>query len=246
LVDYVEQVLDSVLLQADPDEKKHNLIAGILDGIALSHSANLEDWKRRASNYPDELAEAVVRRHAQIDHFWRSEMMLARAENRMMLYDMFTQVEKQLLHVLLGINHVYYFGFKWLETVDARLRYKPRDLWRVSERSRRAGSERLGWLPWSKRLTTWSRRISPKWISPDCAQSFATGAPTGKTRRNGPLAESPFLAVEVPASTKQRSMNDHPEIGLERPYQAGPQVPTEQDPRSLPQSQPGALLSGDA
>jgi predicted nucleotidyltransferase len=127
-VDYVDQVLDSVLLAADPDEEKHNLISGILDGVPLCPSMKLDDWKRRAVVYPDDLAQAVVRRHAQIDHFWRSEMWLARGDNRMMLYDMFNRVEKQLLHMLLGINQVYYFGFKWLDALDARLRVKPRDL----------------------------------------------------------------------------------------------------------------------
>jgi hypothetical protein len=126
--DYVDRVLDSVLVEADPDEEKHNLIGGILDGIALHPSPKLDEWGRRAAIYPDDLAEAVVRRHAQIDHFWRAEMWLARGGNRMMLYDMLIQVERQLLHMLLGINHVFYFGFKWLDVLDARLRLKPRDL----------------------------------------------------------------------------------------------------------------------
>jgi hypothetical protein len=128
LVGFVDDVLDSVLVEADPDEEKHSLIAGILDGIPLRASGKLGEWRRRAAVYPDALAEAVVRRHAQVDHFWRSDMLLERANNRMMLYDLFTQVEKKLLHTLLGLNRVYYFGFKWLEMVDARLTCKPADL----------------------------------------------------------------------------------------------------------------------
>jgi hypothetical protein len=128
LTTYVDTSLDAVLMNFDPDEEKLNLIAGILDGIPLQSSPKLEEWRRRPAVYPDPLAEAVVRRHAQIDHFWRSDMWLARADNRMMLYDMFTLVEKKILHVLLGINRVYYFGFKWLEELDARLRSKPPDL----------------------------------------------------------------------------------------------------------------------
>lgn len=46
----------------------------------------------------------------------------------MMLYHAFTQVQQKLLHVLLGLNRVYYFGFKWLDVVAERLQYKPDDL----------------------------------------------------------------------------------------------------------------------
>jgi hypothetical protein len=55
-------------------------------------------------------------------------MWLARSGNLMMLYQSFTQVQQQLLHVLLGLNRVYYFGFKWLDVVDERLVQKPPDL----------------------------------------------------------------------------------------------------------------------
>lgn len=55
-------------------------------------------------------------------------MWLARAENLTMLYHGYAQVQQQLLHVLLGLNRVYDFGFKWLEVVDERLALKPRAL----------------------------------------------------------------------------------------------------------------------
>lgn len=43
----------------------------------------------------------------------------------MLLYQSFTQIQQQLLHVLLGLNRVYYFGFKWLNVVTERLAQKP-------------------------------------------------------------------------------------------------------------------------
>jgi hypothetical protein len=46
----------------------------------------------------------------------------------MQLYNSYAQVQHQLLHVLLGLNRVYYFGFKWIDVVAERLRYKPDDL----------------------------------------------------------------------------------------------------------------------
>jgi 7-cyano-7-deazaguanine synthase in queuosine biosynthesis len=67
-------------------------------------------------------------RYSQIDHFWRWQMWIARRNNLMMLYASFAQAQQQLLHVLLGLNHVYYFGFKWLDAINERLIHKPAEL----------------------------------------------------------------------------------------------------------------------
>jgi hypothetical protein len=99
-----------------------------LDGVPLKASNSSEHWKTRAMNYPDGLAVAVVRRHAQIDHFWRWQMWLQRGPNMMMFYKSFVQIEEKILHMLLGLNRVYYFGFKWLDVVISRMSIKPADL----------------------------------------------------------------------------------------------------------------------
>src|SRR6185295_14153826 len=84
--------------------------------------------KERAAGYPDGLAVAVVNRYAIIDHFWRWEMWLARSENLMMLYQAYTQIQQQLLYMLLGLNRVYYFGFKWLDVISEQLPQQPTNL----------------------------------------------------------------------------------------------------------------------
>lgn len=126
--DFLNRTFDAVLDQHIPDALKQNLIAGVAGGIPVHNTDLIQQWKKRAAKYPDELALAVVKRYAQIDHFWRWEMWLARSTNLMMLHQLFTQAQQQILHVLLGLNHVYYFGFKWLNVVVERLRYKPDDL----------------------------------------------------------------------------------------------------------------------
>lgn len=125
---HINHLLDQVLSQYDPDEVKQNLIAGIVDGLPLAHSELIHHWQARARAYPEELAVAVVNRHAQIDHFWRWEMFLHRGENLPMLYAAFNRIQQQLLQVLLGLNHEYYFGFKWLDAVIERLKVAPADL----------------------------------------------------------------------------------------------------------------------
>ncbi len=129
LTDFMPRLLDSVLAQHDPDEVKQNCIAGLLDGIALYQAEGLiQQWQERARAYPEGLAIAVVKRHAQIDHFWRWEMLLHRGENLTLVYQSFSQIQQHMLHVLLGLNRVYYFGFKWLDVLLDRLQMAPADL----------------------------------------------------------------------------------------------------------------------
>jgi len=125
---HIERTLIAVLAQHDADEAKHNLLAGIVDAVALHGSPVVDRWKARAARYPRALAVATIKRHATIDHWWRWEMLLDRKENLMQLYHMFSQVEHKLLHMLLALNRVYFFGFKWLEEVVARLVIAPTNL----------------------------------------------------------------------------------------------------------------------
>ena len=88
-VDFMQATLEIVLQSYNPDKLKQNLIAGVVDGIPISGSKLLTEWKEQAADYPRELSLAVVQRHAQIDHFWRWQMWLARGDNRMMVYQSF-------------------------------------------------------------------------------------------------------------------------------------------------------------
>ena len=127
-VESVDRTLDAVLKRYDPDLLKQNVIAGLLDAVPLSGQDLVHHWQDRAAAYPEELAVAVIQAYATIDHFWRWEMWLQRGENLMMLYQTFSQVEQQVLHMLLGLNHVYYFGFKWIDVVTGRCRLGPPEL----------------------------------------------------------------------------------------------------------------------
>lgn len=124
-LDAAERTLDDVLLTFDTDEGKLNLVAALLEGVPLHGKALLIGWQARAAAYPDGLVLALVRRYAPIDHFWRWEMYLARGENLWGLHQHFGWVQRRLLHVLLAINRVYFFSFKWLDVVLERLVVAP-------------------------------------------------------------------------------------------------------------------------
>lgn len=123
--DFMEQTLQGVLNDYDAREMSQNLIAGVVDCVPLHGVALLDEWKTRANTYPRELAVAVVQKYGVIDHFWRWEMFLHRGENLMLLYQSFASVHQNVLHMLLGLNRVYYFGFKWVDVAIERLTLKP-------------------------------------------------------------------------------------------------------------------------
>jgi hypothetical protein len=125
---FMETVLADVLESHDASDLKQNLIAGVASGIALHGADLVARWQAAARRYPDELAVRVVNAHALIDHYWRVEALLERGANLLLVYRIFTDVEQKLLHVLLGLNRVYYFGFKWLDAVVAQLPIAPADL----------------------------------------------------------------------------------------------------------------------
>lgn len=126
--DFVERTLQAVLVDFDPDLLKQNLVSAIVDGIPLAGGRVVEAWSRRAALYPDGLAKAMVERNGVIDHFWRWKMYMDRGENLMLLHQMFSQAEQQVLKMLLGINRAYYFGFKWLDVLACRLPLAPENL----------------------------------------------------------------------------------------------------------------------
>ena len=127
LAETLEGVLDAVLDEFDPDPVKQSFVGFLLHGIPLHGSDRLQTWQERAANYPDELRVAVVRAHAQIEGLWRLDAYSARG-NPVAGYAVLTSAHEELLQTLLGLNRVYFSGFKSLEAVTAELDLAPRDL----------------------------------------------------------------------------------------------------------------------
>jgi hypothetical protein len=127
LEETVDGVLDAVLVDCDPDPLKLSFVGFILHGIPLHGSDRAQSWQERAAAYPDELRVAVVRAHAQIEGLWRLDAYCARG-NPVAGYAVLTSAHEELLQTLLGLNRVYFPGFKSLEAVTAELDLAPRDL----------------------------------------------------------------------------------------------------------------------
>lgn len=91
-------------------------------GVVLAGDATaLTD---RVREYPAELAAAVVRRHGQIDHFWRWQMYLERGDLHG-LRTHFAQVVTALTHMLCALNRRWWTGAKWQQHTLASLAIAP-------------------------------------------------------------------------------------------------------------------------
>jgi hypothetical protein len=123
----VQWALEGALERHDPADAIQLLLSVLVDGVPLHGHELLERWRTAAVDYPPGLARAVVAAHAQIDHFWRFEACRAR-ENPVHAYQGIVDAHERLLRTLLAVNRVYFFGFRSLDAVAARLAVAPADL----------------------------------------------------------------------------------------------------------------------
>lgn len=126
-LDLVEAGVDDLVGRCDTDLAKHVVFGQLVHGSPLLGDERVRGWRERLEAYPDELARAMVARHAQIDHFWRLPMLHER-RNPVLHAAAVADVHQRVLHALLAVNRVYFFGFKSLEAVARRLPLAPRDL----------------------------------------------------------------------------------------------------------------------
>lgn len=126
-VESAQQTIDAVVRAFDPDPNKQTLIAALRTGLALHGQEIIARWRAQTDEYPAELARAVIHRCAQIDHFWRIQMWRERGDPTG-VHGKIVAIHGAILHMLLAINHVYYFGVKHRDTLIAQLRLAPADL----------------------------------------------------------------------------------------------------------------------
>jgi hypothetical protein len=140
-----ERTIADVAESHDPDPGKLLLVSGFASGAPLSGGDLLARLRESALPYPDALATAVVRAHAQIDHLWQLEAHRER-DNPLLAYAWVADAHRRLLHALLAANRVYFFGFKRLEAVEARLRLAPEGLARRIRETYAAAPAEIGEL----------------------------------------------------------------------------------------------------
>lgn len=133
------------------DAHAQSRLAGILDSLPLHGAETVGGLKDRASQYPDELARAVVEKHLRFPPFWTLTEMGAGRSELLHLYTAMVEAETNILGTLCGLNRVYLPGeFKHLERLTAILPRAPPDLAprlrAVLRQEPKAAAEELGAL----------------------------------------------------------------------------------------------------
>ena len=124
LVQTMEHLLADVLEHADPALPKQQHIAALLSALPLSNPALLTRWQQRAAAYPHTLGVAMVRAYLTFRPGIEQEM-LAQRHDLLVLYEFFCTVVKQLLLVLMGLNHLYFPGFQWIDRLMEQMQLAP-------------------------------------------------------------------------------------------------------------------------
>jgi hypothetical protein len=123
-VEGARRTIADVVERHDPDPGLLLSVSAFATGVPLAGADVLAPLRDAALPYPEAVATAVVRAHAQIDFLWQLEAHLERG-NPMLAYAWVADAHRRLLHALLAANRVYFFGFKRLEAVEARLPEAP-------------------------------------------------------------------------------------------------------------------------
>jgi len=123
-VEATERILADVLERADPSLAKQQHLATLLSALLLSGSSVLTQWQQQALVYPHELGVAMVRTHLNFPPRWEQEMLAERNE-WLLLYDSLCLVEQHILLVLLGLNRLYYPGFRRVDRLMEQMPIAP-------------------------------------------------------------------------------------------------------------------------
>src|SRR6266496_583521 len=122
-----EGLLAAVLERTDPRLSRQQRLAALRSALPLVNPTLITRWQQQAAAYPDALAASMVRKYLRFRPAWEQEQLAERHEV-LVLYDSFCTAQKQLLLVLLGLNRLYYPGWRWMDRLLDRLQVMPPNL----------------------------------------------------------------------------------------------------------------------
>lgn len=117
--------LDKLLIEATPDPLLLSLASAFATGRPLA--GDIGPWRERVAEYPQPLADAVIRRLGQIDFFWRWRMYVDRDDPHG-LRRHFAGVATALTHMACALSGRFWPGPKWPTRTLADLPIAPVDL----------------------------------------------------------------------------------------------------------------------
>lgn len=126
LVSTLDTYIADVLERNDDAVEKQLRLAAIQNSIPLHGADLIQQWRARIVDYPDALAEKIIRDNIDFGGWNTVEFSFVRGD-LLLAYDLLSKVEKEVLTVLLALNRTY-MGHprgKWLARFADGMKYKP-------------------------------------------------------------------------------------------------------------------------
>lgn len=122
----LDEFIHAVLDEYDTDVDKQLRFAALQNSIPLYGTEQIEKWRAQLAQYPDELARRIIKDNIEFGGWNGVEMLFARGDI-LLAYDLLVKTQKQVLAVLLALNHTYmaHPRGKWLAQVADAMQYKP-------------------------------------------------------------------------------------------------------------------------
>ncbi|RPI95953.1 MAG: DUF4037 domain-containing protein [Chloroflexi bacterium] len=123
-VAHQDAILEDVLHNYHFDLSRLNALDTIRSCIPLYGAEIVQNWKRRAREYPDALAEQIIREHLNL--FSVADLfVLAQRNNPTAFYAQLSFLQQEVFLVLLALNRSYFPTFKWLYQALDSMPVKP-------------------------------------------------------------------------------------------------------------------------
>ena len=126
-VETFERTMTDILERGDSSLIKQQHLAAILSALPLSDPKLLIHWQKQARAYPQELSMTMVQTYLHFRPAWEQEMMAER-NDLLVLYESFCTTQQRLLLSFMGLNHLYYPGFKRIDQVMRQMSISPPQL----------------------------------------------------------------------------------------------------------------------
>ena len=119
-----EEILEAVLHEHDFDLSTLNALDTIRSCIPLYGHELVQEWKLRAKEYPDELAEKIIQAH--LASFSIGGLFtFAQRKNPTAFYSQLSFLQQEAFLILLALNRSYFPTFKWIYRALESMQIKP-------------------------------------------------------------------------------------------------------------------------
>lgn len=122
----IAAILREVTIDGDSSLRKHALVAGLRDAIAVASDDLVREWKAKAVVYPVHLKHTMIERNLVFGPHWWPEM-LAERNDLLPLHDILVRIGRALLSIVAALNRTYLpsDGFKWSQRVASQMAIAP-------------------------------------------------------------------------------------------------------------------------